>query len=223
MKYLPFACLLFAASPALAAPRPVLVEMFTSQSCSSCPPANALLLALAHQPGLNILPLSFDVTYWNDLGWHDSDSLDAATARQYWYASLSGSSEVYTPEAVVDGTAQMVGSNRAAVTAAIAAANTAGGVPVDITPGQTLTITIGAGHGAAQVMLFGYDPLHNTQVGGGENNGVMVTEVNVVRSITTLGNWQGAALTLHVPRPAGVHMAVILQTRTGDVLGVAYQ
>src|SRR5271156_2426120 len=80
--------------------RPVLIEMFVSQSCSSCPPADALLQQLAADK--DILPLSLNVTYWDNLGWRDTDALDDTTKRQFYYAGLSNG-DVYTPEAVVDG------------------------------------------------------------------------------------------------------------------------
>lgn len=133
------AALALSASPAFA--RPVLVELFTSQSCSSCPPANALLGQLKAQDK-DILPLSFDVTYWNDLGWKDTDSLPAATDRQDWYASLLNSTEVYTPEAVVDGQSQLVGSHAAELRAAIKSAQAApaGDVAISISGQEQLGI-----------------------------------------------------------------------------------
>lgn len=214
------AVLLLAGSPALA--RPVLVEMFTSQSCSSCPPADELLQKLKAQ-NQDILPLSFNVTYWNDLGWKDTDSLTTATDRQDWYASLRDSTEVYTPEAVVDGSAQFVGSDAGQMSAAIASAKAspAGDVPINISGQDKLAVTIGSGAGAGSVLLVGYDNKHSTNVKAGENGGVTVTEVNVVRSMVPLGNWNGAALTLQAPRPAGQHVAVILQAANGKVLGLA--
>ena len=209
-----------AAQPALA--RPVLVELFTSQSCSSCPPANALLRKLKAQDS-NILPLSFDVTYWNNLGWDDTDSLSAATDRQDWYASLRHSTEVYTPEAVVDGHAQFVGSDAARMHAAIATAmaSRAGDVPIGISGQGELAISIGGGAGVGNVLLLGYDDMHSTGVKSGENGGATITEVNVVRAMAPLGSWNGAALTFHAARPAGQHLAVILQAANGTILGLA--
>ncbi len=214
------AALLLAAPPALA--RPVLVELFTSQSCSSCPPANALLQRLKAQDH-DILPLSFDVTYWNDLGWTDTNSFDAVTDRQDWYAGLRHSTEVYTPEAVVDGHAQFVGSHAGEMRAAIAAAKAApaGDVPVSISGQDKLAITVGNGAGAGRVLLLGYDDKHSTGVQAGENGGATITEVNVVRAMVPLGNWTGTALTLQAPRPAGQHVAVIVQAVDGKVLGLA--
>lgn len=210
-----------APAPKPARTRPVLVEMFVSQSCSSCRPADALLLRLA-ATDKHILPLSLDVTYWNHLGWHDSDATDATTTRQFWYAGLSGNSNVYTPEAVVDGKAQLVGSDEKALTAAIKAARAApaGNVPVRITGGAMITIDVAAGHGAGQVTLFGYDARHDTHVGGGENRGTVVSEVNVVRSISPLGGWNGLHQTYTLTHPAGAHVAVLVQAPDGAVLGL---
>ena len=215
------ASLLLAAPPALA--RPVLVELFTSQSCSSCPPANALLQRLKAQDH-DILPLSFDVTYWNDLGWKDTDSLPAATDRQDWYASLRNSTQVYTPEAVVDGNAQFVGSHEGEMRAAITAAKAdpASDVPIGIAgKADELAISIGSGKGAGSVLLVGYDDIRRTGVKAGENGGAIITEVNVVRAMAPLGSWHGAALKLQTPRPAGQHVAVILQAANGAILGLA--
>lgn len=210
---------LMLAAPAEA--RPVVVEMFTSQACSSCPPADALLQKLAAEPG--ILALSFNVTYWNGPAWTDTDSLQAATDLQYWYADVGHNSEVYTPEAVVDGAVQLVGSDADNIAAAIAAAKTApaGDVPINILPGMPLGLTVGRGSGAATVWLYGYDALHQTRIGGGENGGAVITEVNVVRSITRLGAWRGDAESFTIPPVAGGHLAVVLQGKEGAILGAA--
>jgi hypothetical protein len=214
------AALLLAGQPALA--RPVLVELFTSQSCSSCPPADALLGKIKAQDH-DILPLSFDVTYWDDLGWKDTDSLTAATDRQDWYASLRHSTEVYTPEAVVDGHAQFVGSSAGQMSAALAAAKAApaGDVPISISGQDNLALSIGSGAGAGSMLLVGYDDKHVTKVHAGENGGATITEVNVVRAMVPLGHWSGTPLTLRAPRPAGQHVVVILQAADGRVLGLA--
>jgi hypothetical protein len=215
------ACAMLLAGAAQA--RPVVVELFTSQACSSCPPADALLRELkTSDPG--ILPLSFHVTYWNGTGWTDPYSLAAATARQHWYVGLARGDTVYTPEAVIDGKAQLVGSARPDMLAAIAQAKTsaAGGVPVTITRGQTVTVTVGTGQtAAAHVLLLGFDPMRTTRIGGGENGGAVLTEVNVVRSMTTLGTWNGTARRYEVPPPAGAHFAVLVQRDDGTIEGVA--
>src|SRR6201996_4439060 len=116
-----FALVSILATSAYAQEAPVVVELFTSQGCSSCPPADAFLTDLARQRR-DILPLAFHVTYWDYLGWKDPYSLDAATARQRDYARHLGEDGVYTPQMVVDGAKGFVGSSRAEGLSAIASA-----------------------------------------------------------------------------------------------------
>jgi len=207
-----------------AAPRPVVVELFTSEACSSCPPAEALLGRLKTTDA-DLLPLSFHVTYWNGPAWTDQYALQGATDRQAWYAGLQNSQNVYTPEAVVDGGAQMVGSNAGAVTAAIAAAKRAitAAVPVSIKDGAMVTLTVGttASTGTGTIWLIGFDPHHVTRIGGGENGGATIAETNVVRSIATLGTWLGGLQSFTIPHPAGAKVAVILQQDNGVIEGAA--
>ena len=130
--------------PALA--RPVVVELFTSEACSDCPPAERFLRQLqASDP--KILPLSFHVTYWDGPAWTDRYSLQASTDRQDWYAGLQNS-EMYTPETVVDGGKALVGSDRAGITAAIGAAQGAASVPVAVRDGAQVVVTVGGRCGA---------------------------------------------------------------------------
>src|SRR5690242_518856 len=142
-----------AAQRAPAAPgRPVVVELFTSQSCSSCPPADALLTDLARTRRDDILPLAFHVTYWNNLGWRDPFSFPAATERQRAYAARLADHTVYTPQMVVDGTWGFVGSDRAAAEAAIqqARAQQVTAAPLRLgRQGDSLVIDAGAGTGPA--------------------------------------------------------------------------
>jgi hypothetical protein len=220
VKYLKaLAVVLAMAAPASAQARPTVVELFTSEACSSCPPAEALLGQLAKQPG--ILALSFHVTYWNGPAWTDKYALTAATDRQSTYAELQHNDNVYTPEAVIDGSASMVGSNQGQISAAISAAQASQpqDVPVAITGGNMITVKVGDGSNTAQIWLFGYDSHHTTQIGGGENDGATLQETNVVRSITSLGGWTGTGVTYTIPRPEGDHMAVLVQTANGTILG----
>ncbi len=213
-------------SPAHA--RPVVVELFTSQACSSCPPADALLRRLAARDK-DVLALDLHVTYWNDAAYRDPFALPAATARQDWYARLRHSTEVYTPQAVVDGQAQLVGSRADALHATVAVAKrraaAAVSVPVGVDiGGSQVAITLGGGPAsgaAATVLLFGYDAAHTTRIGGGENAGATLTEIDVVRSLTQLGSWRDAPRALTVRRPPGQHMAVLVQAADGTILGAA--
>jgi hypothetical protein len=199
---------------------PIVVELFTSQGCSSCPPADAFLTDLARQRS-DVLPLAFHVTYWDYLGWKDPYSLDAATARQREYARHLGEDGVYTPQMVVDGAKGFVGSSRAEGLSAIAGAARKR-VPVSVArDAGSLLIMVGAGVGKAQVLLVGFDPTHETPVGRGENRGHTLLESNVVRSLAPIGAWSGSAVTLRQTPPAGNGFAVLLQADDGRILGAA--
>ncbi len=198
----------------------VVLELFTSQSCSSCPPADRLLAELAQEPG--VLALSLHVDYWNRTGWKDPFSSAAYTARQRQYAAALGDDSVYTPELVVNGTRGVVGSDRSDVWAAVTAARTAPDVPIRLVAAAGgLQAALGGGQGPATVWLAGYDPKHTTTVGGGENGGRTLVETNVVRSLQPVGSWTGAPMTLTLPRPAGERAAVFLQRADGRILGGA--
>ena len=207
------------------APAPIVIELFTSQSCSSCPPADALLAEL-RRTRPDLLPLDFHVDYWNQLGWADPYSLAAATDRQRRYAA-GLHSEVYTPQLVVGGTRQVVGSDRAAVDAALSAATAdQAGIPaISLRLGRSaavLRIEVGAGPGQGELLLVGFDEQHTTRIGGGENGGRVLTEVNVVRSLRRIGDWNGAPSRLLAPLPPpGQRAAVLLQDRSGRILAAA--
>jgi hypothetical protein len=207
--------------PAVAAERPVVVELFTSQSCSSCPPAEALIGRLAHE-GPDVLPLAFHVTYWNHLNWRDPYSLPAATARQEAYAARLGGPS-YTPQAVIDGRVGLVGSDETGLRAAIAQARADGsGIPVTVTrEGDRVVVRVGAGSGSARVLLVGFDPSHTTRVLRGENAGRTIEQANIVRSVQDLGAWSGPAAAFTSARPEGETAALLLQGPDGRVLGAA--
>jgi hypothetical protein len=213
-------------APAMAAPisNPLVLELFTSQGCSSCPPADAYLGELKRERS-DILVLDFHIDYWDSLGWKDPYSLPQSTARQQAYDAVLNS-EVYTPQLVIGGSRQAVGSDRDAVTAAIAAAYqdraAAAAVPLALTAaGPDLTIEVGAGAGSASLWLVGYDDRHTTNIGRGENGGLTETEVDIVRSIRLIATWTGGSLHLTVPRPTGQRAAVLLQGANGRILGAA--
>src|SRR5471032_631803 len=200
----------------------VVVELFTSQGCSSCPPADAYLSELSRSRS-DVLPLAFHVTYWNNLGWKDPFSFDAATQRQATYAARFGDGS-YTPEIVIDGRHGLVGSDRNSAEAAIADEKKVSAVnaPLSATKADKgISITVGAGGGNARVVLVGYDAEHRTSVGRGENIGRTLTESNVVRSIQLVGQWTGAPLELNTAMPAGEKVAVILEAPDGSIVGAA--
>ena len=212
-----------------AAKRTVVVELFTSQGCSSCPPADALLDELADQPGL--LALSFHVDYWDYIGWKDPFASPAHTQRQRAYAQSLGLRYVYTPQIVVDGRTDVVGSQRRKVANAITeAAKRPSAVEVGLIDDDGGKITLSAGQapaGGATVYLVMFDDDHDTAVARGENSGRTIHNANVVREYKTLGRWTGAAtefpLDIAAARSQGRGgCAVIVQSGTnGPVLGAA--
>ncbi|MDR3096594.1 MAG: DUF1223 domain-containing protein [Paraburkholderia sp.] len=211
---------LLAAMPVAASARPVVVELFTSEGCSSCPPADAYLSDLANSRQ-DVLPLAFHVTYWDGLGWKDPYSLEAATQRQAAYSSRFGNGS-YTPEMVVDGRKSFVGWNRAEGEKAIRVAQANDGSPVAVNGtrrGNTLLISVGAGTGQGQIFLVGYDREHVTAVGRGENSGRALKEANIVRSIEPIGQWNGAAMALNSHVPSGERAAMLVQAPDGSILG----
>jgi hypothetical protein len=206
----------------LAAERPVVVELFTSQGCSSCPPANAYLNEMVKQRR-DVLALAFHVTYWDRLGWKDPFSLAAATDRQSVYGRRFGDGS-YTPEIVVDGAASAVGSDRDEVGSAIenAKRNGSTAAAVNMTKnGEQLSIDVGAGSGQGRILLIGFDHEHITAIRRGENSGATLTEANVVRSIRAVGQWSGAALRLNERFPEGQDAAVVLEAADGRIIGAS--
>lgn len=222
---LSLALLVLGTASALAAQRPVVVQLFTSLGCSDCPPADALLGRISERDH-DVLALDLHVTYWNDASWADPYSLRGADALQDGYAALRHDSEVYTPEAVVDGGQPFIGSDARAMATAVARAKARIAAQPVVTASirggaQGLTVTIGSGTGAGVLWLFGFDSERRTRVQGGENAGATVREVNVVNSITRLGDWRGRTLRLHTRPPAGTRFAVILQGPDGAILAAA--
>jgi len=203
--------------------RPVVVELFTSQGCSSCPPANAYLNEMARERR-DVLPLAFHVTYWDRLGWKDPFSLEAATERQDRYGHRFGDGS-YTPEIVVDGATSHVGSHREDVGSAIEQAKresrTAAAVKVTKDEGGQLAIEIGSGTGRGTVLLIGFDHDHQTAIGRGENSGRTLQESNVVRSIRAIGDWEGSPLHVSEKFPEGQDVAVILEAPDGKIVGAS--
>ncbi len=186
-------------APVVPARSAVLVELFTSEGCSSCPPADVLLARLYETqpvPGVEIIPLELHVDYWDRLGWKDPFSSAASTRRQQEYAKVFGPDRVYTPQMVVDGTAELVGSDAAGATGAIATANTAAHMVVGLSAerrGGTVRIAVdapaapaGAGEAIAVVVAVVEDGLRSN-VTRGENSGRTLVHVAVVRRLESIG------------------------------------
>ena len=178
---------------------PVVVELFTSQGCSSCPPAEAFLSELA--PRKDVIALEFHIDYWDYIGWKDSFAKPAFTKRQKGYVSSLKGRYSYTPQMVINGKAHVVGSHRDEVESLIERyrAEDAGGPAVKIKrDGDSVEVSVGADarQGATyDVMLFTFDKPHTTEVRRGENRGRMLTNANVVREAIALGTWSGKAAT----------------------------
>ena len=207
------------APSARAAASPTVLELFTSEGCSSCPPADALLGRLARQPG--IIALAWHVDYWNGFGWHDPYSSALATQRQRNYASQLHD-EVYTPALVVNGTHMVVGSDGSAIHAAIDAGT---GADVAVSLQRTedgLIAETGAAGRSISALLAAYDPERTTPVGAGENNGRRLAEYRIVREATPLGAWDGAPRRLALPTIApGRGAVLLLQAEDLRVCGAA--
>ncbi len=213
----------------MGAKRPVVVELYTSQGCSSCPPADELLGELAGQPG--VLALSFHVDYWDYIGWKDPFAAAQYTERQRDYAAKLGLRYIYTPQIVVDGRHDVVGSKRRAVTRAIEeSAKTEPAVTVTLEDADGGRVRLSAGTapaGGATVWLVTFDDSHKTQVARGENSGRALTNSNVVREMTALGTWTGEEKTFPLDLAAaraegrGGCGVIVQQGRGGPVIGAA--
>ncbi len=209
--------------------RPVVVELYTSQGCSSCPPADALLGQLAGRN--DVLALSLPITYWDMLGWTDTFASKANTARQKAYAALMGRGGVYTPQMIIDGMDDVVGSRVPAVNQAISAREAdMADVPVTLklTPDE-VHVSIAAAKDKAKrdatIWLFRIRPQATVKIGAGENSGRTVTYRNIVRAVEAVGIWKGQAVSLDLPREAmggqaGEGVAVVVQSRGyGRIIG----
>ena len=203
MAKLTYVCLLAAALAshtvgAAENSRPAVIELYTSQGCSSCPPAEALLGELSRQP--NVLALAFHVDYWNALGWTDRYSLRDAVIRQSAYSKARGQASVYTPQVVVDGRDEYLGSDRSKIERAIGEVRT--GVPVRLdVADRNLVIVLGGAQCLAPSDVLAVTFLRKavSRIERGENSGRTLEEFNIVRSVRKIGKWRGEAVTFHVP------------------------
>ena len=227
--------------PAHADPRAV-VELFTSQGCSSCPPADKIVGELARDP--NVIALSMPIDYWDYLGWKDTLADSRFSARQKAYSAARGDRNVYTPQVVVNGSLQVIGSDRAKIEGAIGDTGKADGVmsvPVSITlAGKQVTVSVAASKGPAaspgaaslgEVWICSVTKEVPISIGKGENRGQKVTYYNVVRNILKVGDWNGSSGSWTVPLENisrdGVDAAVVYvqdgnREKPGPMLGAAY-
>lgn len=217
------------------APQPrAVVELFTSQGCSSCPAADALFVELAKDPRL--ITLTLPVTYWDYLGWKDTLGQEVFSKRQKFYAKARGDGQIYTPQAVVNGVAHIVGSDRGGIDKLVKE-QAKDGFPVRIALKEAngaLQVALAeapySGEKPAVVWLLQISRTATVPIERGENSGKTVTYANVVRGISRIGDWNGAAATLTVPlestRSAQSDSYVVLvqsdlYTRQSAILGAA--
>ena len=223
--------------PAHADPRAV-IELFTSQGCSSCPPADKILGELAKDP--SVIALSMPINYWDYLGWKDTLADSRFSARQKAYSQVRGDREVYTPQVVVNGSAHVIGSDRAGIESAINATEKADGVmsvPVTMTQsGKQINVSVAASsrgpaamHG--EVWICSISKAVPISIARGENSGRQVTYHNVVRNLLKVGDWNGTAGSWTVPLEnisrEGVDAAVVYvqdgnRDKPGAMLGAAF-
>ena len=236
MKLLSSLALLIAvcmSSPAFAAENPVVVELFTSEGCSSCPPADALLVKLSQMGGANgpeVIVLGEHVDYWNYIGWTDRFSSPQYTWRQQEYEQHFGLASAYTPQMVIDGQRQLVGNDISGITREIDAASK-NEKPAKITlarlSGDAYEVSVRAGSGKGKVYLAVTEDGLSSEVKNGENGGRTLHHAGVVRELRTIGSlskgeFQGK---VEVPvkhdwNPANLKLVVFLQQGdSGPILG----
>lgn len=213
-------------APRVAAPLGV-VELFTSQGCSSCPPADEVLAALAREG--NVVALSYHVDYWDYLGWKDSLGRPENTQRQRDYARMFAARSVYTPQAVINGRTHVNGSSRTKIDAALdrlTASARGMSVPVTATrTGESLSIAVGdaraSGPKSANVLLVFFDRMSPVEIVRGENAGKTISYVNPVTGFHSAGMWTGAAKTYDLPiaevdKKGAGGCAILLQVTAED-------
>lgn len=210
------ALIALAASAGTAAAQPLtVVELFTSQGCSSCPPANANLIKVKDQPG--VLALSFNITYWDYLGWKDTFGRQEFTQRQVNYEPPLGRDGPFTPQVVVNGASDTVGVRPGEIEKLISTSHRAEGPSLSLAGGK---VSIGAGKapdGRADIWLVRYNRgVVQVPVARGENTGRTLPHANVVHSLEKLGSWSGQATTLPLPAAGGgLSTAVLVQSPGG--------
>lgn len=218
----------------VAAKQPVVVELFTSEGCSSCPPADRLLADIVKTApdGVEIIALSEHVDYWDGLGWRDPFSSKQFTDRQNRYAEHFGPDKVYTPQMIVDGSTELVGSDRSQLMQALTAAKARQKAAVTLAwrSATSLGVTVSGATGASDVLLAITEDGLSVDVKRGENAGHTLPHVRVVRSLMKIGQTDGGgAFTVAVPaavktdwKTASLRATVFVQSRgLGAITGAA--
>ena len=205
------------------AAHPTVIELFQSQGCSSCPPAEANVAAISDRA--DVLALAFEVDYWDRLGWKDTFSKPAWTARQYSYGRAMGRDGVYTPQVVVNGRAEGDGLEAGGLAALMRQGDRGGSGPEVGIAGGAVSVGAGAAPvGGADVWLARYDPRAvEVAVKRGENAGHTLPYKGVVHEMVLIGHWHGAAASFPLPEGGeGLADAVIVQASgTGPILAAA--
>lgn len=226
---LTFTTSLAVTSASALAKSPVVVELFTSQGCSSCLKADGLMGEVADRPG--ILVLTYAVDYWDYLGWRDTFAKEDYSTRQRAYMKRMSGREVYTPQIVVNGTAETAAIHADKVDQLITTARRAKGLPSpQIRQRSDTRISVGSGRfpkGGAEVWLVRYDPSDQAvEIKRGENRGKTMVYHNVVRDLVRLGSWTGKARSYTLPTPEtdsageGLESVILVQgARGGRMLG----
>ena len=197
---------------------PVVVELFTAQGCSGCPAANQVVEALAGEPG--VIALTYAVDYWDYLGWPDTFAKPEFAQRQRAYQAAMRLRNVYTPQVVIDGRRQLSGAQGPAIQTAVDEEAARRVFPPQVQFRESGdAVGVGSGRapsGGADVWAVSYRPGTQTvAVAGGDNRGRAVRHVNVVRSLTRLGDWTGRPILLDLPEAADPQdkVVVIVQSR----------
>ena len=203
------------AQPARTGNQPVVVELFQSQGCSDCPPAQENLNRLADRP--DVLALSYGVTYWDSLGWKDSFASPQFTRRQRDYSDRNDGAGVATPQYWINGRQTVLGANVSRVAQLIGQGGPTGGPAILVNGTVARLGAARAPAGGADILLVQYDPRTiPVAIRAGENGGRTIPHRDIVRQLVRIGRWTGAAQTLALPvGTAGLKRALLVQAGPG--------
>ena len=201
---------------AQAAP-PTVLELFTSQGCSSCPPADRLLAELSHNP--NIIALSMHVNYWDYIGWKDPFSLDTTTQRQRDYAGAMGRNNVFTPQLIVNGRYSVTGSDRSGIQDTLRQARQTEKMMDLQVKNKTLYLPKAENKIDAVIEDITYKPTADTIVMRGENAGSTLRSINIVTAIKVIGDWDGSIKSVPLAKISdGMQHVILLKDRNTLVI-----